>query len=363
MGNNSLVGIDIFCGAGGLSLGAQLAGITLRGAIEKDLWASCTYRRNHPEVNVICDDIHNVDPTVFKINPSEDLIVFGGPPCQGFSLSNTRTRNLKNPNNSLFEEFVRFVSILKPRWFVFENVEGFVRFGNGLVRNTVKQCFENLGYTVIDKVLNASDFGVPQNRHRYFLIGNNSGIAFEFPHSVGIKYSVENAISDLPDLNNGQMIDKLEYKLSYNESSRYAQEMRYNSSYSLQNYVSRNSDLVLRRYSHIKQGENWSAIPKYLMSNYANTHNCHSGIYKRLVASRPSVVISNYRKNMLIHPWQDRGLSVREAARLQSFPDHYLFEGSLMHIQQQIGNAVPPMLAKSVFDQILKCELNVKDML
>lgn len=130
--------------------------------------------------------------------------------------------------------------------------------------------------------------------------------------------------------------------------------MRNGSNEAHQNYVSRNADYVIERYSYIKQGENWRAIPDELMRNYADKSNCHSGIYKRLVADKPSIVISNYRKNMLIHPYQDRGLSVREAARLQSFPDHFIFKGSLMHIQQQIGNAVPPLLAKAVFDKILE---------
>ena len=132
--------------------------------------------------------------------------------------------------------------------------------------------------------------------------------------------------------------------------------MRNGSENATQNYVSKNAEYVLERYKYISQGQNWKAIPVELMGNYANRNNCHSGIYKRLVADKPSVVISNYRKNMLIHPFQDRGLSVREAARLQSFPDTFLFKGSIMHIQQQIGNAVPPLLAKAVFDKILKYE-------
>ena len=129
--------------------------------------------------------------------------------------------------------------------------------------------------------------------------------------------------------------------------------MRLGTKKARQNYVSRNADYVIERYSYIKQGQNWRAIPDSLMQNYANKNNCHSGIYKRLRADMPSVVISNYRKNMLIHPFQDRGLSVREAARLQSFPDNFIFKGSLMRIQQQIGNAVPPLLAKAVFEKIL----------
>jgi DNA (cytosine-5)-methyltransferase 1 len=122
---------------------------------------------------------------------------------------------------------------------------------------------------------------------------------------------------------------------------------------STQNYVSKNQDYVIERYSHIQPGENWKAIPKELMKNYANTANCHSGIYKRLHPEQPSVVIANYRKNMLIHPFENRGLSVREAARIQSFPDNFIFKGTLMSQQQQIGNAVPPLLAKAIFTQII----------
>jgi DNA (cytosine-5)-methyltransferase 1 len=120
--------------------------------------------------------------------------------------------------------------------------------------------------------------------------------------------------------------------------------------------VSKNNDYVIERYKHIKQGQNWQAIPESLMENYADKKKCHSGIYRRLSNSQPSVVISNYRKNMLIHPTQDRGLSVREAARLQSFPDTFTFHGLISEMQQQIGNAVPPLLAKAVFDRIIEYE-------
>ena len=129
--------------------------------------------------------------------------------------------------------------------------------------------------------------------------------------------------------------------------------MRQNSKSSLQNLVSRNQEYIIERYKYIKEGENWKSIPTELMANYKNPKNCHSGIYKRLVADKPSIVISNYRKNMLIHPFDNRGLSVREAARLQSFPDDFIFKGTLWYIQQQIGNAVPPLLAEKIFKQIL----------
>ena len=356
-----LYGIDIFSGAGGLSLGAEMVGISIMFAIEKDKNAAATYRYNHKNTVLLCDDIHNINPLqhLTSITNNDRLIVFGGPPCQGFSTSNTITRNMQNPNNNLFEEFLRFVSVLQPDWFLFENVEGFYRFEKGLIRNKVRQCFETFGYTTNDSIVVASDYGVPQHRNRYIMVGNKHGILFQFPEKHNKVYSVKDAIEDLPELINGQKDEILPYKCSMKDAGEYAQLMRKNSLKSKQNYVSRNADYVVERYKYIGQGQNWKAIPQELMYNYSNKENCHSGIYKRLRADKPSVVISNYRKNMLIHPFQDRGLSVREAARLQSFPDDFIFKGTIMHMQQQIGNAVPPLLAKVIFEQILKYDKNI----
>ena len=333
-----------------------MAGAQVMFAVEKDKYAAETYRCNHNGTPVICDDIHNIDPLqhTTPIGANDQLIIFGGPPCQGFSTSNTVTRNMQNPNNSLFEEFVRFVATLKPDWFLFENVEGFYRFEKGTMRAKVKACFEKLGYTVNDAIVIASDYGVPQHRNRFIMVGNRNGISFQFPDKHKTTITVNEAIADLPELSNGQMEDSLPYKCSVKKASAYAQLMRNGSQTSKQNFVSKNADYVIERYKYIGQGQNWKAIPENLMTNYKDKNQCHSGIYKRLVADKPSVVISNYRKNMLIHPFQDRGLSVREAARLQSFPDDFIFKGSLMHIQQQIGNAVPPLLAKAVFEKILE---------
>ena len=350
------IGIDIFSGAGGLSLGAEMAGFEIRFAVEKDKSAAMTYRHNHPNTLVLEDDIHNINPLEHLQANEHVSIVFGGPPCQGFSSSNTMTRNMRNPNNSLFEEFLRFVYEIEPDWFLFENVEGFVHFENGRIQHLVEQRFREMGYEVFPKVLWASDYGVPQHRNRFFMVGNRLGIDFEYPEPFGTKITVNDAIADLPDLVNGQQEDVLPYKLYANQASKYAQMMRKGSKHSRQNYVSRNADYVIERYNFIGQGQNWKAIPDELMQNYANKSNCHSGIYRRLKADEPSVVISNYRKNMLIHPFQDRGLSVREAARLQSFPDKFIFDGCLMSIQQQIGNAVPPLLAKAVFEKVSEYE-------
>jgi len=346
------IGIDIFSGAGGLSLGAENAGISIKLAIEKDASAAKTFSLNHPNANIVCDDICDINPLDYvKKNP---FIIFGGPPCQGFSLSNTKTRTEENTNNKLFKEFVRFVEKLKPEWFLFENVEGITTFNNGKTVLEIKECFRRLGYETSEDVLYASDYGVPQHRNRFFMVGNRLGIDFKFPEKFDYQVTVQDAISDLPDLSNGDLLNSLPYKSEIGEVSSYAKKMRTKSGLATQNLVSKNKEYVVERYKHIPQGKNWKAIPAELMANYANKENCHSGIYKRLDANTPSVVISNYRKNMLIHPFQDRGLSVREASRLQSFPDHFVFEGCLSHIQQQIGNAVPPLLAEIIFKQIVK---------
>lgn len=347
------IGIDIFAGAGGLSLGAEMAGITISHAIEINRSAVRTYERNHPDTKVICSDIRDLDPTDLKPKDKGVFIIMGGPPCQGFSLSNTRTRTMKNPNNSLFEEFLRFVQEIQPDWFLFENVYGFTNMSNGAVRRLVEICFRSLGYEVADEVLWASDYGVPQRRNRYFMVGNRLGINFQFPQKHKKPISVWEAISDLPIVGNGEQLFEGKYLCSLAEATAYQRLMRHDSEIPTQNLVSLNNELVIKRYKHIPQGGNWRDIPDELMVNYADKERCHSGIYKRLKADEPSVVISNYRKSMLIHPFQDRGLSVREAARIQSFPDDFYFEGPISHIQQQIGNAVPPLLAKAIFDQIL----------
>lgn len=346
-------GIDLFSGAGGLSIGAEMAGITVKDAIEINKSAAQSYVRNHPNARMRCEDIRKVDTGEYMAKDNPVFIIMGGPPCQGFSMANTMTRNMDNPNNSMFKEFVRFVKDIRPEWFLFENVWGLTNIDGGETETMIEAEFEKLGYKVKSTILWASDFGVPQNRNRYFMIGNKSGIEFEFPKPFDYKVTVGDALSDLPILSNGDYFAELPYSIPFDEASSYAQIMRAESKTSTQNFVSRNNELVIERYKHIKQGQNWSAIPAELMENYADKGRCHSNIYRRLCSDKPSVVISNYRKSMIIHPTQDRGLSVREAARIQSFPDNYVFEGPLSHIQQQIGNAVPPLLAKAVIEKIL----------
>jgi DNA (cytosine-5)-methyltransferase 1 len=351
-----MVGYDLFAGAGGMSLGATLAGIKVALAVEIDPHAARTYSAVHPETTVFNGDIRRLANAVLKSHqPTKgQTIVFGGPPCQGFSYSNQRTRSAENPDSWLFTEFLRGVRVLQPDWVVFENVRGIVNTADGLfVTEVVRRLEKTLKYRVSYGLLNALDFGVPQDRTRFFLVGSRDGVQFTLPTaSTKTPLTVHDAISDLPELPNGAAVSRMPYRGV--SPSRFARSMRAGLSESPNHLVTRNSAAVLKRYAHIPQGGNWEDIPSRLMRNYRDRSRCHTGIYHRLQYQQPSVVIGNYRKNMLIHPEQDRGLSVREAARIQSFPDSYEFFGSIGFQQQQVANAVPPLLAKAVFAKILE---------
>lgn len=335
-----------------MSLGAELAGIEVACAVEKDIYAAETYQINHINTKVEKEDICKIDKLPNDVSSHFDIL-FGGAPCQGFSTSNRRTNNRKNPQNWLYKEFIRILSLYNPNWFVFENVTGLLELESGCFFQGILLEFEQLGYTCSYEVLNAVDFGVPQRRSRLFIVGSSEGKKIKLkPTKICPMVSVKEAIEDLPLLDNGASVDVQPY--SHQPMSEYAKIMRGNMIECTGNLVSKNSKTVLERYQYIKQGQNWSAIPKELMNNYKDSSQCHTGIYYRLMEEQPSVVIGNYRKSMLIHPKYHRGLSVREAARLQSFPDKYIFKGSIGYQQQQVGNAVPPLLAKYVFEQIVK---------
>ncbi len=350
-----LTAVDIFCGAGGMSIGAMMAGIKPVLAVEYDIHAANTYMTNHPATKVLQQDIKTVNP--LEHTEKYPFVLFGGPPCQGFSIANTKTRNLENSNNWMFQEYLRFVKDLEPEWFVFENVVGFKSFDKGNFVIEVEKALQELGYTTSSTVLDASEFGVPQFRKRFFIVGHRldkGGITFDFEslkrHER--KVSVQEALSDLPSLVNGDKVHVDEYKHEANNS--FTKIMRRDSKLAQQNLVTESKPHIIDRYRAIKQGENWEAAKrKGLLETYSSTKHTHSGIYRRLEDHKPSVTISNYRKSMLIHPHEDRGLSLREAARLQSFPDDFIFKGTLSFQQQQVGNAVPPLLAEAIFSKIL----------
>ncbi|WP_137897704.1 DNA cytosine methyltransferase [Sphingomonas sp. 2SG] len=349
-----MIGIDLFSGAGGMSLGAEWAGVEVKLAIEIDKAAFETYSHNHPDCITLRLDASALLDFRWP-HATDDLIVFGGPPCQGFSTSNQRTRGEDNKKNWLYQAFIGFIRNVKPAWVVFENVRGILETEEGVFADRVEDDLRRAGYSTEAGVLNAALFGVPQTRHRFFIIARRGDVPPSLPSPPAdvAKVSVGEAIGDLPALAVGASKNVLPYRAG--ATSDYARSMRGDLEECTGHLVSHNADYVVERYPFIPQGGNWQDIPAEMMTNYKDRMRCHTGIYRRLRASEPSVVIGNYRKNMLIHPTEDRGLSVREAARLQSFPDSFEFKGSIGLQQQQLGNAVPPLLAKAVFRQIVAC--------
>ena len=352
-GGAPLIGIDLFAGAGGMSLGAGLAGVNVEFAVELDAFAAKTYAHNHPKTVLHQGDVRNVNRKLLErwIVHRDSIVLFGGPPCQGFSWSNLKTRSTANIDNWLFTEFVRVTRLLMPAWVVFENVQGIVNTAEGAFVEELTADLRRLGYKTQAERLNASQYGVPQHRTRYFLVASRDGKRFAFPTAAAsAARTVNDAIRDLPKLSNGHSTCFSKYGRS--KPSSYGSRLRQKRQGCCNHLVTNNAPLVIERYRHVPQGGNWEDIPSRLMRNYADRNRCHTGIYHRLRADLPSIVIGNYRKNMLIHPVEDRGLSVREAARIQSFPDRYRFFGSIGFQQQQVGNAVPPLLAKEVFQSL-----------
>ena len=211
---NKLTAVDIFSGAGGMSIGAVMAGISPVLAVEFDEHAAATYKANHPSTNVLAKDIKGVEP--LEHVEKHPFLLFGGPPCQGFSVANTKTRNLDNPNNWMFREYCRFVEDLEPEWFVFENVVGFKSFDKGRFAIEVEKELKSLGYETNSSVLNAADFGVPQYRNRFFIIGHRKekgGIKFDFDSlEKKPRVTVGEALKDLPSLKMVIRLKKLPIK-------------------------------------------------------------------------------------------------------------------------------------------------------
>ena len=340
-----------------MSVGAASVGIKTKIAVELDKYAAITYEANHPDTKMFNEDIRK-----FKLgdkvvaNKNDVKILFGGPPCQGFSTSNQKTRSKENEENWLFKEYLRITKEARPDWVIVENVKGIIETEDGYFFDQINKQLQKAGYTTSSAVLNAADYGVPQIRNRVFIVGSLHGINYEFPAPTTKKHvTVRDAISDLPPLDNGANFHELDYRNAL--INKYQKNLRKHSNKSINNLVTRNAKFVLDRYSHIPQGGNWENIPARLMQNYKDFTRCHTGIYHRLKNDAPSVVIGNYRKNMLVHPTENRGLSVREAARIQSYPDNFHFHGSIGFQQQQVGNSVPPLLAKSIFSKIINYEL------
>lgn len=284
-------GIDLFSGAGGMSIGAIMAGIDVQHAVEFDANAAATFKLNHSNTNLIHSDIRQVNAKHLGLRSTKDQsIIFGGPPCQGFSTSNQKNRDFDNGNNWLFKEYLRLVGKVRPNWVVFENVKGLMETESGYFLDAVLKGFKDLGYKTSHFVLNSADYGVPQRRNRLFIVGNCDGIELAVPEPTSkVLLTVKDAISDLPFLENGDCMDLGDY--SSPARNKYVRLMRGGLRQCGNHIVTRNARHVVARYKHIPQGGNWECIPKSLMTNYTDVTRCHTGIYRRLKEDEPSVVI------------------------------------------------------------------------
>ena len=378
--------VDLFAGAGGLSCGLEMAGFTPIFASELEPVYAATFQRNHPDTVCSCKDIRELDPHDILeqsgLKKGELDLLAGGPPCQGFSI-NAPLRSTSDHRNHLFLEYLRVAEALYPKMLLIENVPGIVSFDKGGTVKAIYRAIESLGYKVEHKILFAGHYGIPQLRFRTFFIASRTGSLPSWPEPTHYTEARANfsgaaelclplmelmrplmkpaprvidALSDLPDLTSRQK-DPCSYK---SEPKSEYQKLLRNGATTLHNHKASNlSGINLERLKHIPQGGSWRDIPFDLLPAGMKKarRSDHTKRYGRL---HPDGLCSTILTKCdphwgcFFHPFEERVLSVREAARIQAFPDHYVFGGSIIQQYEQVGNAVPPLLAKVVGLEIRK---------
>lgn len=370
---SSLKMIDLFCGAGGLSLGFTQEGFIT--SLANDIQDCCvdTYAHNHPETprdHIVLGDIEDVVKNLDELLAGRSVdIVVGGPPCQGFSMAN-RQRLIDDPRNYLYKSYVEVVKKVRPKFFVMENVKGMLS-----VAEQVKEDFRNIGYSVECNVLNAKDYGVPQNRERLIYIGNCIGIDNEqiFREIFGLSESIPehnlgDALFALRELEASRIKNSTEigsaesgYKIEKNRITDINEYISYINQGRIVTVVTNhkaryNNDRDIEIFGRMEQGDR-SDDPKIAdIMPYARRNDIFKDKYFKLENDKVCKTITAHMKfdcNMYIHPTQARGLTPREAARVQSYPDDYFFRGAYTKTYMQIGNSVPPLLGRAIA-QVIK---------
>ena len=353
--------IDLFAGVGGLSLGFEQAGFEVAIANEYDSSIAEAYIKNRNKPNMIVEDITKLSiKETFGKYKGKIAVCIGGPPCQGYSQKGQR-KTINDSRNFLFRYFVDVVKEVEPKYFVMENVPNLLTSENGYFKDELIKLFGSIGYKINAKVLCASDYGVPQNRNRAIVIGKkDSEKEVRMPNGISKKVNIWEAISDLAYLQSGEGEEVSEY-LKKTESE-YQNSMKQDCKELYNHKATAHSKIVLERLSMIPPRGGKEHLPKEHL-----TKSIYSGTWERMNPDDLSVTITTRfdtpSSGKFTHPYLNRAITVREAARLQSFPDNFIFYGTKTSQMKQVGNAVPPLLARAIAEAILediKHEENLK---
>lgn len=337
--------IDLFSGVGGLSLGFEMAGFSVSLANEYDPSIAEAYIRNRINPNMIIEDITRlpIDLTFVPYIGKIDVVV-GGPPCQGFSQKGQR-KSINDERNYLFKYFFKVVEFVKPPYFLMENVPNLLTSENGYFKDEIYSLFRSLGYSLDSSVLNAAEYGVPQNRRRAFILGKRGEQYLPLPKASKQTISIWDAISDLAYLKSGEGSEVQEYM--FEAQSEYQKILRNDSSLLFNHIATKHSKLALERLEMIPPNKGREVLPPEHL-----TKSIYSGTWTRMGKDEISVTITTRfdtpSSGKFTHPYLNRAITVREAARIQSFPDSFRFWGNKSSQMKQVGNAVPPILAKAI---------------
>lgn len=388
--------LDLFCGAGGMSLGFQNAGCKILGGIDINPHAIRTHHKNFPncKLNIEAQDIAEINLNKLSIKPGEVDILIGGPPCQVYSqigLGKLKSlgKNIEiDPRNFLYQNFVKFIGFYKPLFFIMENVDSlinkkiFITIIQELEKGLAKKHNNYPGYRIKHSILTASDYGVPQIRKRLFIVGVRQDLdyEFEFPKPFSQKpITVGEAISDLlpltppylPFRSKTSGVPQKDIKKPYRltPQSKYQEKMRRKitkipETDRVMNHICRSHNpLDMICFAMLPQEGKYIDLPE-TMRRYR--WDIFDDKYKRLPWDKPSwTLTAHMQKDCLayIHPYQNRSISVREAARLQSFPDHFIFDAPMTRMFELVGNSVPPLLAEAIAKPIVEKVREVKSCL
>lgn len=350
---NKLNAIDLFCGCGGLSYGFERAGFNILVGIDNDKKALETFELNHNGSKTICGDItevsyaNNIRPLIGKKNID---VVIGGPPCQGMSISGFR--KLDDPRNKLYLSYIRLVEEIQPVAFIIENVPGLVGLFDGQIKESIIEKFTQLGYSMKYKILCSSNYGVPQNRKRVIFVGMKNTNTFEYPPHKEFIVTAEMALSDLPPLETEIGTDIQDYISA--PTNEYQQLMRQNSNKVHNHIAAHHSEQVQKIISLVPDGGNYKDLPE----TYRNSRNFHVA-WTRFNSKKPAPTIDTGHRHHF-HYKYNRVPTVRECARIQSFPDDFIFLGNKTQQFRQVGNAVPPLMAKAIAVQLKKAIEEIK---